>query len=128
LLNFVSKENIFNIIIYGMNMPYQKEDKRAGLEEKQVANRSAPLSHRRRWPVLISTGNIVWPLSLRLSLRWQEGEGTSFFRFVARACVLWCIVGVVGAAPGQINLPKLQSHISSDLYNGVSELLATCAY
>ena len=35
---------------------------------------------------------------------------------------------MVGAVPGQINLPKLQSHTDVVLHGDVSELVASCAY
>ena len=39
----------------------------------------------------------------------------------------WGAVGVVGAAPGRINLPQLHSHTGDDLHGGASDLMATCA-
>ena len=39
-----------------------------------------------------------------------------------------CVVGVVGAAPGQINLPQLYSHTGVVLNGSVSELVALCVY
>ena len=44
-----------------------------------------------------------------------------------RSFLAWCAVGVVGAAPGQINLPQLYSHTDVVLHGGVSELVALCA-
>ena len=44
-----------------------------------------------------------------------------------RKLLAWCVVGVVGAAPGQINLPQLYSHTGGVLHDGVSELVAQCA-
>jgi hypothetical protein len=66
---------------------------------------------------------------LPLPPRWLEGGGTSFLRLVVRVRInlLWCVVGMVGATSGQINLPQLYSHIGVDLYGGVSELMAPCA-
>jgi hypothetical protein len=85
-------------------------------------------------PISPISGQDVGPgfLSLRLPLwRRHEGGGTSFLRsgLVVRVsfCLLWCVVGVVGAASGEINLPQLHSHTGGDLHGGVSELLATCA-
>ena len=45
----------------------------------------------------------------------------------ARSFLAWRVVGVVGAAPGQINLPQLFSHTGVVLNGGVSELVALCA-
>jgi hypothetical protein len=52
-----------------------------------------------------------------------------FLRSVGRvrATLPWCIVGVVGAVPGQINPHELHSHDGDDLHSDVSELMATCA-
>jgi hypothetical protein len=52
----------------------------------------------------------------------SEGRGTSFLCSVVRvrACILWCIFGLMGVAPVQINLPQL--------HNSISKLIATCAY
>jgi hypothetical protein len=51
-----------------------------------------------------------------------------FLRLVVRVkiCLLWCVVGVVGAASERIDLPHLYSHTGDDLYGGVSEVMATC--
>ena len=38
----------------------------------------------------------------------------------------WCTDGVVGAAPGRINLLQLHSHTGGVFYGGVSELMASC--
>ena len=43
-----------------------------------------------------------------------------------RIVLAWCVVGVVGAALGQINLPQLHSHTGVVLHGGVSELVALC--
>ena len=52
-----------------------------------------------------------------------------FLHLVGRVWVflLWCVVGVVGAASGQINMPQLYSHTGGDLHGGVSELMAMFA-
>jgi hypothetical protein len=39
---------------------------------------------------------------------------------------LWCVVGVVRAVFGLINLHQLYSYTSDDLLGDVSELMATC--
>jgi hypothetical protein len=54
------------------------------------------------------------------------GKGTSFLPSIVRvrACLLWCIIVVVGAMLGQINLPQFYSHTGGDLHGGVSELVA----
>ena len=44
-----------------------------------------------------------------------------------RKVLAWCVVGAVGVAPGQINLPQLHSHTGGVLHGGVSELVALCA-
>ena len=51
-----------------------------------------------------------------------------FLRSVVRfwICRSWCTVGVVGAAPGRINLTQLHSHTGSAVHGGVSELMASC--
>jgi hypothetical protein len=51
-----------------------------------------------------------------------------FLRLVVRVRVylLWCIVGVVGAAPERINLPHIYSHTCDLLHGGISEVMATC--
>jgi hypothetical protein len=70
-------------------------------------------------------------LSLRLPLLRPEGGGTSFLRsglvFRVRVCLLWCVVVVVGATAGRINLPQLYSHTGGVLHGGVSQLMASCA-
>ena len=55
-------------------------------------------------------------------------EGIRFPRSVVRVlyCRSWCVVGVVGAASGRINLPQIHSHTSGVLHGGVSELMALC--
>ena len=45
----------------------------------------------------------------------------------ARSFLAWRVVGVVGAAPGQINLPQPFSHTGVVLHGGVLELVALCA-
>jgi hypothetical protein len=57
----------------------------------------------------------------------REGDLVSLLDFRTRVYLLWCVVGVVGAAAGQINLPQLYSHIGGDLHDGVSELMASYA-
>jgi hypothetical protein len=54
------------------------------------------------------------------------GRGTSFLCSIVRvrACLLWCVVGLVGAAPGQIILSQLHYHTSGNLHSDVSELMA----
>jgi hypothetical protein len=60
-----------------------------------------------------------------------RGRGSLFLRsglfFRVRVCLTWFVVGVVGAATGQIILPKLYSHINVILHGGVSELMSLCA-
>jgi hypothetical protein len=77
-------------------------------------------------PSLISTpARVLGPLSLRLLLR-RPGAWFLCSGLVVRVFLLWCIVGMVGATSGQINLHQLCSH--NDLYGGVSELMATYVY
>ena len=76
----------------------------------------------------ISTGRCAGPLSLRPLLRRKEEGGTPFLHSVVRfwICRSWCVVGVVGAAPGRINLPQPHSHTGGVFHGGVSELMASC--
>jgi hypothetical protein len=50
-----------------------------------------------------------------------------FLRQVVRVRIylMWCIVGLAGAAPRRINLPHLYSHTGGDLHGGASEVMAT---
>jgi hypothetical protein len=43
-----------------------------------------------------------------------------------KICLLWCIVGVVGAAAGQINMPQLYYCTSGDLHDDSSDFMAMC--
>jgi hypothetical protein len=52
------------------------------------------------------------------------GRGISF---CSRSCLLWCVVGMVGAAPKRINLSQLHSRTDDELHDSVSELMKTCA-
>jgi uncharacterized membrane protein YeaQ/YmgE (transglycosylase-associated protein family) len=54
------------------------------------------------------------------------GRGTSFLCSIVRvrACILWCVIGLVGAELGQIILSQLHYHTSGDLHIDVSELMA----
>jgi hypothetical protein len=40
-------------------------------------------------------------------------------------CLLWCVVGLVGAAPRRINPPQLYSYTDDDIHGEVSELMST---
>jgi hypothetical protein len=88
------------------------------LSRRQVAAAAPPFHlHRpRSWSSLPSLDAPV-----------TGGRGTSFHRFVGkvRACLSWCIVGMVGAVPGQINLHQRPSHTGGGLHRGVSEFMAT---
>ena len=57
----------------------------------------------------------------------REGDPGFCMVIRVRKFLAWCVVGVVGAAPGQINLPQLYSHTGGVLHGGVSELVAQCA-
>jgi hypothetical protein len=106
------------------------------LYEKRFAS-SSSLTRRRRIAPLdlhhLWQGRWSWySLSLCLPLRQWQGRGTLFLHsslvVKVRFCLMWCVVRVVGAASGRINLPQLYSHVSGDgLLAGVSELTATCA-
>jgi hypothetical protein len=88
--------------------------------------------------VALSPPNLPWPgcwswspLPPLLAPMVARGRGASFLRYGlvvgVRFCVSSCIVGMVGAAFGRINLHHLYPHIGDDLQGGASELMATCA-
>lgn len=41
-------------------------------------------------------------------------------------CRSWCVIGVVGVAPGRINLSQLHFHTGDVFHDSVSELMASC--
>jgi hypothetical protein len=82
-------------------------------------------------PTPISTSLQLQSLLPPLAAPAVGGRGTSFLCsnlvFRARVCLLWCVVGVVGAAATRINLAQLYSRTSVDLYDSVSEFMVPCA-
>jgi hypothetical protein len=87
---------------------------------------------------LLATGKATHlPSNLHQPKRWSPlpplvapaagRRGVSFLRVVrVRACLLWWVVGVLGAMSGKIKLSQLHSHTGGDLCGGVSELMTTC--
>jgi hypothetical protein len=88
---------------------------------RRQATADPPPSHLhqpRRWSPLSS-----------LAAPAKGGRRDLFPLFVGRfrACLLWCVNGMVGAAPGQINMHQLHYHTGGNLHGYVSELMTTCA-
>jgi hypothetical protein len=103
---------------------------------KHMLHNRVFLSHRRQAAVAASLSHLHRPRSWSplpsLAAPAAGRRGTSFLCFVGRvrACLLWCVIGMVGAASGQINLSQLHSHTGGDLHGGISKLMATgaCRY
>ena len=100
-----------------MSSDYQKLSRHHHQASRVRRSISSDLHWPRRWPPLPS---IATPVA--------GGRGTPFLRSVVRVwiCRSWCVVGVVGAAPGRINLLQLYSHTGGVFHGDVSELMALC--
>jgi hypothetical protein len=105
------------------------------LEHSECLQQAQPL----RLFLILVTGAAAPPFHLHRPRIWSPlppiaslaagGRGTLFLRFEGRvrACLLCCVVGMMGVVPGQINLPQLHSHTGGDLHGSISELMEMCA-
>jgi hypothetical protein len=69
------------------------------------------------------------PLALCLPLCWQEWgrDLIPLFCLVVMISLPWCAIGVVGVAPGRINLPQFHCHTGSILHGSILKLMETRA-